>query len=159
VKATRTPRVSTAGMKTSEIILQSLGAGPEAFFALDATDDTDAVALKSTMDTVLAKIDSLDKKSKEKALGVFSAVRLGKRPSVYIMHTIEALTEGSMTLKSLTAWLMEKRNYKLGTASRQAQQMFALLPLLKITKRASERGAPMELNANSSLLAAFKNAS
>ena len=151
----RSKRVITTGLKTSEAIMVTLGATPESYFALDANDGTDETSLKATMTSVLAAVDKLDKKSREKAIGVFTALKAGKLPSTYIMQTIEALRDsGPMTLKALTGFFLEK-NYKPGTASRQAQQMFAVLPLLKIAKRGSERGAAMSLNSDSTLATSF----
>lgn len=160
-KAPKTPRVkrlSVASSNASAVILSALGSAPESYFALDVNDSTDPGFLQNTMDTVLAKVDSLDKKSREKAAGIFAAVVSGGQPSVYVRHTIAALEEcGAMSMKQLVSWFMEKRQYKTGTATRQAQQMFALLPILKITNREATRGAPMELNGNSTLLHVFRN--
>ena len=155
IKKVRTPRVSmSAGVKASDVIKASCDQS-----TLEALlGDTKQAASPEHVEATLAKIDTLDKKSREKATNLFSSVKAGKKPSVYINQTVEALIGSPLTLKGLTDYFIAAK-YKIGTARRQASEMFALLPVVNIAIRDGGRGSAMSLNSDSNLLKAIRPAS
>ena len=152
-KAARTPRASLLTHKASELIRQVLGENAHEFFQLNKSGPTDKDGLVEQMNRTLEAIDKLDKKSREKAVNLFSAIASGRTPSVYTRQAILALQKhGTLTLKDLVNVYQTEFSYKPGTARRQASEMFALLPVVKIANREPTRGAPMTLNPESVLL-------
>lgn len=145
-KKARQPRMSLITHKASEIIRQVIGANT---IVLSKDEEFTSDDLEAT----LARIDSLDKKSREKAINLFSAYVAGKKPSVYTKQAIDALrASGTLSMKDLVATYQTVYGYKPGTAKRQASEMFALFPVVGIAKRESVRGAPLTLNDQSAIV-------
>lgn len=151
-KPVRTPRATLLTNKASDLITRQLGENPQRFFQLDHADSTDDTELEGIMSRTLDAIDKLDKKAREKAVNFIGAIVNNRAPSVYTRQAIQKLHEkGTLALKDLVNIYQTDFNYKPGTARRQASQMFALLPIMGIAKRAASRGAPIEFNPNSTL--------
>jgi hypothetical protein len=142
----RQPRMSLITHKASDIIRQVIGANTIVLSKDEALTSDD-------LEATLARIDSLDKKSREKAINLFSAYVAGKKPSVYTRQAIAALrASGTLSMKDLVATYQTVHGYKPGTAKRQASEMFALFPVVGIAKRESVRGAPLILNDQSAIV-------
>ena len=142
----RAQRMSLITHKASDIIRNVIGANTITFSKGEelSTEDFDAA---------LSRIDSLDKKSREKAVNLFSAYIAGKKASVYTMQAIAALRKsGTLSMKDLVATYQGEHNYKPGTAKRQAAEMFALFPVVGIAKREGVRGAPLTFNDQSAIV-------
>lgn len=145
------PRMSLETHKASEIIVSRLGAASHEQFNLVAGATPKPDALKKAQSTVLGVIDTLDKKTREKAVNLFVALNDGKAPSVYTVSAIRFLqSQGSMTLKTLTDHFLAS-GYKIGTARRQAGEMIALLPVVGVGSREATRGAPVVFNKDSEI--------
>jgi hypothetical protein len=144
-KAPRAPRLTLATSKASDVI----GAAVASMSAFPLT--TDGVMLEGAL---LTAVDSLDKKTREKAVNLVSAVVTNKRPSVYTVQAVKALREsgGTLSLKGLVDYYLTTCSYKPGTARRQASEMFALFPAFRIASKAPGKGTPLVLNSESILL-------
>lgn len=132
----------------SAAIRHYMGADP---IVLDATVPESDYADHETV--VLAQIDGLAKKVKEKAVNVFVAVSKGdaSKLSNYTQIAFDALKE-SGTIDSAGLKKAYEAKYSSGTAAAQAQQMFALFPALRIARR--EKNV-LTLNENSVLVDAL----
>ena len=149
------PRMSLETHPASEIITTRLGSDHHALFDLDGSKKPTAANLRRTQTKVLEVIDGLDKKSREKAINLFTSLNAEKRPSVYTVAAAQFLQkEGQFTLKTLTDHFLE-RGYQIGTARRQAGEMVALFPAVGIATREAERGSPCVKNEASKLLASI----
>ena len=146
------PRMSLETHKASDIITTRLGSDHHGLFDLDGSKKATPANLRKTQAATLEAIDTLDKKSREKAVNLFTSLAAERRPSVYTVAAAKFLKkQGEFTLKSLTDHFLEA-GYKIGTARRQAGEMVALFPVVGIATRASERGSPCVMNADSNLL-------
>jgi hypothetical protein len=141
-KEPRAPRMSmTSGSKASEIIASSGTSGPLMLTTGGLMLDGDA----------LTAIDKLDKKTREKAVNLVQSIAANKRPSVYTVQAFKALANagGTLGLKQLTDYYMTECNYKVGTARRQASEMFALFPAFRIATKDGGKGTPLVLSTES----------
>src|SRR5210317_279050 len=149
------PRMSLETHPASEIITTRLASDHHALFDLDGSKKPTAANLRNTQTSVLEAIDGLDKKSREKAINLFTSLNAEKRPSVYTVAACQFLKkEGKFTLKSLTDHFLS-RGYQIGTARRQAGEMVALFPVVGIATREAERGSPCVYNEASNLAKAI----
>lgn len=154
-KAPAAPRMSLETHPASEIITTRLGSDHHALFDLDGSKKATAANLRKTQTSVLERIDTLDKKSREKAINLFTSLAAEKRPSVYTVAACRFLAkEGQFTLKSLTDHFLAA-GYQIGTARRQAGEMVALFPVVAIGTKAAERGSPVVYNEASTLAKAI----
>jgi len=145
------PRMSLETNKASEIIVARLGADAHTQFNLDATKKPKADTLKKVMASTLETIDGLDKKTREKAINLFTSLAAGKKPSVYTVVALNVINrEGKFTQKELTDHFLGM-GYKIGTARRQAGEMVALFPAVGIATREAERGSPVVFNPDSAI--------
>ena len=144
IKAPREPRLSLVTNKASEII-------SKAATSLGGLMLTPAESMSG--DT-LEQVDRLDKKTREKAVNLVSAMASNKRPSVYTVQAVKALraSGGTLSLKGLTDYYLTTCGYKPGTARRQASEMFALLPTFRIASKEAGKGTPLVLNEDSVVL-------
>lgn len=155
-KEPKAPRVSLSTHKASEVIRNTLGSRFAEFGALNAGDAAlDAMTLTARMESTLASIDGLDKKTREKACNLFDFVANGGKLSIYTRLTLEGLVAsgGRMTSKQVYEHLLATP-YKEKTARRQASEMVALFPVVGIASK-PERGV-LELNGDSTLVAAIQ---
>ena len=92
-------------------------------------------------DAILSSVDVLDKKSREKAVGLFTSLARDKAPSTYLVSglkylmSVEHLYDHPGTFQQ---HFLDK-GYKIGTARRQSSQVYLLFDLLKISKRDAGR--------------------
>lgn len=149
------PRMSLETHPASEIITTRLASDHHALFDLDGSKKPTAANLRKTQTSVLEAIDGLDKKSREKAINLFTSLNAEKRPSVYTVAACQFLRkQGEFTLKSLTDHFLGM-GYQIGTARRQAGEMVALFPVVGIGTKAAERGSPVVFNEASTLAKAI----
>lgn len=154
-KKVAAPRMSLETHPASEIITTRLASDHHALFDLDGSKKPTAANLRNTQTSVLEAIDGLDKKSREKAINLFTSLAAEKRPSVYTVAACRFLKkEGQFTLKSLTDHFLAA-GYQIGTARRQAGEMVALFPVVGIGTKAAERGSPVIFNEASTLAQAI----
>lgn len=145
-----TPRMSLETHAASEIITTRLGSTEHPLFQLDKSSKTDSATLSAAQASVLTTIDSLDKKSREKAINLFHSLNNDRKPSVYLTQAFDLLQKHkSVTMKDLVKHYLEDLGYKIGTARRQASQVFALFPVVAVATQDSEKGAPLVLNDTS----------
>ena len=144
IKAPREPRLSLVTNKASESISKAAA-------SLGGLMLTPAESMSG--DT-LEQVDRLDKKTREKAVNLVSAMASNKRPSVYTVQAVKALraSGGTLSLKGLTDYYLTTCGYKPGTARRQASEMFALLPTFRIASKEAGKGTPLVLNEDSVVL-------
>lgn len=153
----RTPRVSSAGKKKSEVIAAHLGANSSEFFVLEADDaELDADELKAKEKEVLAAIDALPKKVGEKATNLFNYLKTGERLSIYTKIALDLLVDKDRFTTEELRDKMLAAGYTQGTSNSQTQQMMQLLPALKIGARVKNL---MALNDESMILAKYRAAS
>lgn len=145
------PRMSLETHQASEIIVTRLGENSHQQFNLVHGANPKPATLRKTQTSVLEVIDTLDKKTREKAVNLFTSLNDSKAPSVYTVAAIRFLkAQGEMTLKTLTEHFLSM-GYKIGTARRQAGEMIALLPVVGVGTREAVRGAPVVFNADSEI--------
>ena len=145
------PRMSLQTHPASEIITTRLGSDHHVLFDLDGSKKQTAANLRKTQGAVLAALDEVDKKTREKGVNLFTSLAGERRPSTYTYAATKFLkAKGEMTLKTLTDHFLEA-GYAIGTARRQAGEMMVLFPIVGIGTRADERGAPVVFNDNSVL--------
>lgn len=157
-KPPRTPRDVCA--TKSEKIAKVLGEKKAEFLALEIADaDLSAEELEAKQKATLAAIDKLAKKVGEKSVMLFGYLRSGGRLNEVMRRAFEVLLrDGELTSGdkgNLQINLMSKP-YSLGTSRSQSNQIFALFPALKITKREKGRMVP---NPDSTILMKFKSES
>lgn len=147
------PRMSLDTHKASEIITTRLGADAHTQFTLITTKKPRADIQKKNMASTLTVIDTLDKKTREKAVNLFTSLAAGKKPSVYTVSALGFLKKaGQFTQKELTDHFLGM-GYKIGTARRQAGEMVSLFPVVGIASREAERGSPVVFNTASDIAA------
>jgi hypothetical protein len=141
----------------SQKVASKLGDKVSEFLVLEMADaELDEAALKAKQETVLAEIDTLAKKVSEKAVQLFGWMRNGGSLNEVMKRTFEVLAkEGELTSgeKGNLQQNLLAKPYSKGTAASQANQMFMLLPMLKVTRR--EKGR-MIANPDSLILAKAK---
>lgn len=151
-KAKAAPRMSLETNAASEIINSRLASDHHALFDLDGRLKATPANLRKQQAGTLELIDGLDKKSREKAVNLFTSLANAKRPSVYTYMAAQFLKkEKQFTQKTLTDHFLEA-GYKIGTARRQAGEMVSLFPAVGIASREAERGSPCIANPASKLL-------
>lgn len=141
----------------SQKVVAKLGERASEFLLLEINDASlDEEALKLRQEEVLAEVDGLAKKVAEKATMLFGWLKNGGKLNEVMLRTFKVLIEdGEITSGvkgNLQSNLMAKP-YSAGTAASQANQMFMLLPALKVTKK--EKGR-MVANPESLILAKAK---
>ncbi|MER9176230.1 hypothetical protein NKH72_21880 [Mesorhizobium sp. M0955] len=105
-----------------------------AFFVLEGDAATmDAAALDANKAAVMSTVPS-QKKIAEKFENLFSALSVGKQPSVYVVQAFKLL-DAKKTLTSTDIVASFKGSYKQGTAMSQAGQIMNLFDVVKIAKR------------------------
>lgn len=159
-KAPKDPRLTYVIAKKSEIVTARTAGFELVLEAADAALSEEDRAAKVA--AFVASIDALPKKVGEKAVQFFTDVQKYKgvddikneviRRAVQLLITEGELTSGDKG--NLQQNLLSKP-YSLGTARSQSNQMFALLPALKMTIREKGRMVP---NPDSVLLMMLKGA-
>ena len=138
----------------SQKVVAKLGEKASEFLILELADaELDEAALKAKQETVLAEIDGLAKKVGEKATMLFGWLKNGGKLNEVMLRTFEVLvTNGEITsgAKGNLQQSLLAKPYSPGTAASQANQMFMLLPALKVTRK--EKGR-MVANEDSVILA------
>jgi hypothetical protein len=142
-----------AHAKKSEKVSFVLGEKKSEFLVLEMDDALlDAEALQAKQDEVLAEIDKLAIKVGEKAVMLFGWLTKGGSLNEVMRRTFAVLIkDGELTSGdkgNLQTDLLGKP-YSLGTARSQSNQMFMLMPALKVTIK--EKGR-MVLNPNSTIM-------
>lgn len=157
-KATRPSPLRDAAAKKSEKATHILGDKIGEFLVLESADlDLDEETLKAKQAKILSMLDAkpgeegVARKVGEKALMLFKWLKSGGPISNEVMRrTFEVLKrDGYLTSGdkgNLQVNLLEK--YSVGTARSQANQMFMLLPFLKVTVKTKGR---MEPNPDSTI--------
>lgn len=129
-------------LSKSQKVASKLGEKASEFLVLELADaELDEAALKAKQDAVLAEIDGLAKKVSEKAVQLFGWLKNGGSLNEVMKRTFEVLAkDGEITsgAKGNLQTNLLAKPYSAGTAASQANQMFMLLPMLKVTMR--ERG-------------------
>lgn len=141
----------------SQKVAAKLGERASEFLLLEINDATlDETALKMRQEEVLAEIDGLAKKVAEKATMLFGWLKNGGKLNEVMLRTFSVLIkDGEITsgVKGNLQTDLLAKPYSPGTAASQANQMFMLLPALKVTKK--EKGR-MVANPDSLILAKAK---
>jgi hypothetical protein len=144
-------------LSKSQKVVAKLGEKASEFLLLEIADaELDEEALKAKQEKVLAEIDSLAKKVGEKATMLFGWLKNGGALNEVMRRTFEVLAkDGELTSgeKGNLQQNLLSKPYSKGTAASQANQMFMLLPALKVTVK--ERGK-MVANPDSLILAKAK---
>jgi len=144
-------------LSKSQKVVAKLGEKASEFLILELADaELDEEALKAKQDVVLAEIDGLAKKVGEKATILFGWLKNGGSLNEVMKRTFEVLVrDGEITsgAKGNLQTNLLAKPYSPGTAASQANQMFMLLPALKVTRK--EKGR-MVANEDSLLLAKAK---
>lgn len=161
-KEPKPPRMTYVTNKKSEVLLHTLGENAKDFLVLEVADaDLDTDALKTKQEVLLSLIDKKEdggaaKKVGEKAVMLFKWLKAGGELNEVMKRAFTVLAkQGELTSGdkgNLQADLLAKP-YSLGTARSQANQMFMLFPLLKITVKEKGRMIP---NPDSVILAKAK---
>ncbi|MFT4064323.1 hypothetical protein [Paraburkholderia sp.] len=141
----------------SQKVATKLGDKAGEFLILELADAAlDEAELKAKQELVLAEIDGLAKKVAEKATQLFGWLKNGGSLNEVMKRTFEVLArDGELTSgeKGNLQQNLLAKPYSKGTAASQANQMFMLLPMLRVTKR--EKGR-MIANPDSTILAKAK---
>lgn len=153
-KTTRAPRVSrAAGGKSSAVLASVMPAEALLKAACLVSGDVEDPAL---VDALKTNVDSLAKKVGDKAVNLLRNASDPRKLQNYTRLGLEFLIEnGAASSKTLTDMLQAK-GYTIGTARSQANQLMALLPALKVADRS---GRNLALNADSTLVTQFTDAS
>lgn len=139
-KAPRAPKA--AGVPRTPRDLATVDA---AFFVLEGdAADMDQAALDANKAAVMSTVPT-QKKIAEKFENLFSALSVGKQPSVYVVQAFKLLDD-KKTLTSTDIVASFKGSYKQGTAMSQAGQIMNLFDVVKIAKRTKNT---LVLNENS----------
>jgi hypothetical protein len=144
-------------LSKSQKVASKLGEKASEFLVLELADaELDEAALKAKQDAVLAEIDGLAKKVSEKAVQLFGWLKNGGSLNEVMKRTFEVLAKDGEITSGEKGNLQQNllaKPYSKGTAASQANQMFMLLPMLRVTKR--EKGR-MIANPDSLILAKAK---
>lgn len=138
VVAKKVKRISTAGMKPSQIIDAKIGDEFGDLAVLSAGDDElKGAKLAKHLESLKERMDTLPKKIGEKVVNVFQHLNNGTLLSVYTVDAIRFLRDnGSMTTSELKHHYADpktgKMGYSQGTAGAQSSQMQKLLVFLEI---------------------------
>ncbi|WKZ86298.1 DUF3558 domain-containing protein [Ralstonia pickettii] len=141
----------------SQKVVAKLGERASEFLLLEIGDASlDEEALKLRQEEVLAEVDGLAKKVAEKATMLFGWLKSGGKLNEVMLRTFKVLIEDGEITSGVKGNLQSNllaKPYSAGTAASQANQMFMLLPALKVTKK--EKGR-MVANPDSLILAKAK---
>lgn len=141
----------------SQKVVAKLGERASEFLLLEINDASlDEEALKLRQEEVLAEVDGLAKKVAEKATMLFGWLKNGGKLNEVMQRTFKVLIEEGEITSGVKGNLQSNllaKPYSAGTAASQANQMFMLLPALKVTKK--EKGR-MVANPDSLILAKAK---
>jgi hypothetical protein len=150
VSKTKTPRLSTAGLKPSEILRAKLGEKVYEYCVLTTQQaELPEDELKASVDDFLANVlDKQAKKVKEKSVNLFLALAGHAKLSCFTERALTLLKAGDVSIGDIRKNYLA-RPYSPGTSSAQASQMAMLLPQLKLAERESGR---MTANPDSLLL-------
>jgi hypothetical protein len=145
-KAPKVPRITRVTGKESAVLAAKLGDKVGDFLVLETADAAlDADALKAKQDDVLTSIDALAKKVGEKATMLFGWMKNGGTLNEVMKRTFTVMArDGELTSGNkgnLQTDLLSKP-YSPGTSASQANQMFMLLPALKITIKEKGKMVP-----------------
>lgn len=153
-KADSVPRVTYHGHSKSAVLDNRLGGQTASFLVLEKSDaNLDATALAAKQAEIKDALDNtIAKKVAEKCVMLFKDLHAGRPISNEVMkRAFETLArDGFLTSGdkgNMQGALADK--YSIGTARSQANQMFALLPFLKVTLREKGRMVP---NPDSTIL-------
>lgn len=153
-KADSAPRVTYHGHSKSAVLDNRLGGQTASFLVLEKSDaNLDATALAAKQAAIKDELDNnVAKKVAEKCVMLFKDLHAGRPISNEVMkRAFETLArDGFLTSGdkgNMQGALADK--YSIGTARSQANQMFALLPFLKVTLREKGRMVP---NPDSTIL-------
>jgi hypothetical protein len=156
-KAKAAPTERHVVLSKSQKVATKLGDKAGEFLILELADAAlDEEALKAKQELVLAEIDGLAKKVAEKATQLFGWMKNGGTLNEVMKRTFEVLArDGELTSgeKGNLQQNLLAKPYSKGTAASQANQMFMLLPMLKITMREKGKMVP---NPDSAILAKAK---
>jgi hypothetical protein len=145
-------------LSKSQKVATKLGEKASEFLVLELADaELDEEALKAKQEAVLAEIDTLAKKVSEKAVQLFGWLKNGGSLNEVMKRTFEVLAKDGEITSGEKGNLQQNllaKPYSKGTAASQANQMFMLLPMLRVTKR--EKGR-MIANPDSLILAKAKS--
>lgn len=157
----KVPRVTFHGNSRSAVLDHRLKGKAHEFLILEAQDALlSEEELKAKQDELRDQLDNvLAKKVAEKAIMLFRDLGAGVAVKNEVMAiTFQVLKRDGYIQSGDKGNLQQAlgKKYSVGTSRSQSNQMFAMLPFLKITNKAGEKGK-QEPNPNSALLPLIYN--